>query len=43
VQRLEIGSERSAIGESPMVGEELETAGGVRCAQHLEEEASEQA
>ena len=42
-QRLEIGIERSALGESPMIGEEPETAGGVRCAQHLEEEAAEQA
>ena len=42
-QRFEIGSEGGVIGESPMIGEEPETAGGVRGAQHLEEQAAEQA
>jgi hypothetical protein len=32
-----------AVGESPIVGEEPETACGVGREQHLEEEAAEQA
>ena len=42
-QRLEMGAESGSIGESPMIGEEPETACGVGREQHLEEEAAEQA
>src|SRR5919106_1784984 len=37
-QRFETVIEGGPIGESPIVGEEPETAGGVRGEQHLEEE-----
>ena len=42
-QRFEIVTEGGPIGESPIVGEEPETACGVGREQHLEEEAAEQA